>query len=229
DGRIPISPSYPESFWPTSLAVLAWKGSAGHAGAWSRAVSFLLSISGRHWAKVPDSPLAHDTSLRGWPWTEGSHSWVEPTSMALLALKASGHGNHERVAEGLKMILDRQLPSGGWNYGNTFVYGRELRPQSDTTGMALHALAGCVPEEEIEGSLRYLDEIVGGLKTPLSLGWTILGLGTWGRRPLESDRWIAECVRRQDKYGPYDTTLLSLLLLARISGRPGVLHPAEKK
>ena len=229
DGRVSISPSTPESFWPTPMAVLAWEGSSGHADAQSRAVSFLLSISGKHWEKGSDSPLGHDTSLRGWPWTEETHSWVEPTSMALLALKATGHGNHERVTEGVRMLLDRQLPSGGWNYGNTFVYGRELYPQPDMTGAALAALVGLVKEEQLKRSLEYMKEKVSKLFTPRSLGWAVLGLGAWRSRPRDSDGWIKDCVKRQERYGTYDTSLLSLLLLAWMAEQGfAFLHPANK-
>ena len=219
DGRVGISPSNPESFWPTPLAVLAWEGSLEHASAKLRAVNFLLLISGRHWKRAPDSPLAHDTSLRGWSWMEETHSWVEPTSMALLALKSAGYGNHERVREGVKLLLDRQLPSGGWNYGNTSTYDRELLPQPDMTGLALNALVELVPEEYIKRSLEYLKESVSRLNTPRSLGWAMLGLGAWQSRPRESDGWVVECLKRQERYGPYDAELLSLLLLAWMSKR----------
>lgn len=229
DGRVSISPTTPESFWPTPMAILAWAGSSSHADAQSRAVSFLLSISGKHWEKGFNSPFAHDTSLRGWPWTEATHSWVEPTSMALLALKATGHGNHERVTEGVRMLLDRQLPSGGWNYGNTFVYGRELYPHPDMTGAALTALVGLVKEEQLKRSLEYLKERVSRLYTPRSLGWAVLGLGAWQSRPNDSDEWIMDCVKRQERYGTYDTTLLSLLLLAwTVEQEFAFLHPTDK-
>ena len=112
------------------------------------------------------------------------------------------------------MLLDRQLPSGGWNYGNTLVYGRELYPQPDMTGAALTALAGLVKEEQLKRSLEYLKERVSRLHTPRSLGWAVLGLGSWQSRPNISDGWIMDCVKRQERYGTYDTTLLSLLLLA---------------
>lgn len=227
DGRVWISPSNPESFWPTQLAVLAWEGSPEHATAQSRAVTFLLSISGRHWDKSSDSPLAHDTSLPGWSWTEETHSWVEPTSMALLALKVAGYGNHARVKNGVGMLLDRQLPSGGWNYGNTAVYDHALRPQPDMTGMALNALFGLVPEGDIKRSLEYLLESVNRLRTPRSLAWAVMGLGAWQSRPSHSDEWIMECVKREGQYGSYNAEQLSLLLLAWMSER-GLTAPYSK-
>jgi hypothetical protein len=214
DGRVCISDDHPESFWVTPLAVLAWGGSTAYREPQSRAVRFLLATAGKHWKKEPDSPISHDTSLRGWPWIAETHSMVEPTSVALLALRATGFGGHERAREASRMLMDRQLPKGGWNYGNTFVYGQELYPQVDNTGLALCALAGDVPLEKVRSSLEYLAASIRTLRTPLSLGWGILGLGAWGRRPVRAGDWILESVQRQGKYGPYDTTLLSLLALA---------------
>jgi len=214
DGRVCISADHPESFWPTPLAVLAWQGSVEEREPLSRAVRFLLATAGTHWARKAGSVVTHDTSIRGWPWIAGTHSMVEPTSMSLLALRATGLGGHERAREGARMLMDRQLPKGGWNYGNTLVYGQELYPQVENTGLALCALAGDVPPEEVRSSLEYLAASIRTLRTPLSLGWGILGLGAWGRRPVRARDWIMESLERQEKYGPYDTPLLSLLILA---------------
>lgn len=220
DGRVCISADHPEAFWPTPLAVFAWRGSPSHREQQSRAVRFLLATAGTHWEKKADSPITHDTSIRGWPWIADTHSMVEPTSMSLLALRATGLGGHERAREASRMLMDRQLPKGGWNYGNTLVYGQELYPQVENTGLALCALAGDVSQEEVRSSLDYLDGSIQRLRTPLSLGWGILGLGAWGRRPVRARDWIMESIERQGKYGPYDTTLLSLLILA-FHARPG--------
>lgn len=216
DGRVSVSPSEPGSFWPTPLAILAWHGSEDHAENRFRASEYLLRTQGKHWVKDENSPLEHDTSIQGWPWTKDTHSWVEPTSLSILALRISGHGDHIRVREGVRMLMDRQLPSGGWNYGNTRVFGTELYPQVDCTGIALSALAGYASEREVDESVRYLQVQLRTLRTPLSLGWGILGLGAWNRRPEQATAWLGECMKRQDRYGTYDTTLVSLLLLALI-------------
>jgi len=221
DGRVSISQSAPDSFWPTSLGILAWHGSEKHAEQRSRAIDFLLRTSGKHWVKEGRSPLAHDTSIQGWSWTQDTHSWVEPTSLSILALRISGLDDHIRVREGIRLLEDRQLPAGGWNYGNTLVYGKELYPQPDCTGLALSALAGCIPRPEVEKSLKYLQSQVTRVRTPLSLGWGILGLGAWGQKPGPTTDWISECMSRQEKHGAYDTTLVSLLLLA-LNSREGL-------
>ena len=86
DGRVCISKDNPQIFWPTAPAVLAWHhASMYHDSRW-RAIEFLLANWGKHWQKKKDSPAGHDTALRGWPWIEETHSWVEPTSLVLMAL-----------------------------------------------------------------------------------------------------------------------------------------------
>jgi hypothetical protein len=200
--------------WPTSLAVLAWHGSHGHQDAQKRALNFLLETSGTHWKKEPNSPIAHDTGLKGWGWTAGTHSFVEPTSLAILALDIAGYHEHPRFKEGISLLINRQLPHGGWNYGNTQVYGKELFPFIDTTGVALAALSGHVDKAEVEHSLLYLRMQAQGCNTPLSLAWALFGLGAWGEFPSEGHAWLEQAFNQQKKFGVYRTTLMSPLVLA---------------
>jgi hypothetical protein len=215
DGRISY-PNMPNVFWPTSLAVLAWHGSRRHQDAQNRALHFLLETSGDHWKMDPNAPTAHDTSIKGWSWSGGTHSFVEPTALSLIALDINGHSKHARFQEGTKMIMNRQIPHGGWNYGNTLVYGKELRPFLDTTGIALTALSGHVAKEDVKSSLQFLDTQVQSCRTPLSLGWALLGLGAWGEFPLQSHEWIQQSLERQIKFGSYRTSLASILALASL-------------
>ena len=112
------------------------------------------------------------------------------------------------------MLLDRQLPKGGWNYGNTLVYGKELYPFPDTTGVALTALAGHASKDQVKGSIAYLRAQADQCHTPLSLAWTLFGLGAWGEFPTEGMAWVVETLKKQDKFGPYRTSLMSILALA---------------
>lgn len=214
DGRVGISLDHPEAFWPTALAILAWHQSPAHQQNQARAAQFLIGVSGTHPQKPKDSPVGHDTAIQGWSWTAGTRSWVEPTALAMLALSLTGYGNHARVEEGVRLLLDRQLPRGGWNYGNPEVFGRELRPMPLDTGMALNALENRTPPETIRLSLDYLQSRVTSLRTPRSLGWSLLGLAAWQARPVQALTWIAECLRAQERYGLYDTPSLALLLVA---------------
>jgi len=216
DGRVCISKKHPDAFWPTSLAILAWQGSTGNSDNQSRAVNFLLNTSGKHWARKTDSPVGHNPSIKGWPWIENTHSWVEPTALALIALRVSGYERHPRAIEAVNMLLDRQLPKGGWNYGNTSVFGTELHSMPGPTGIALQALTYLVQRNKIEKSLNYLKTTIEKLYTPFSLGWSLLGLSAWNERPTNSQALILSSLERQKRYGPYSASLLSLLVLASI-------------
>jgi hypothetical protein len=143
-----------------------------------------------------------------------THSWVEPTALALLALSISDEADHLRARQGARMLLDRQLTWGGWNYGNNRVYGQELRPMPASTGLALQALAGRGDPAEVEKSLSYLESIIDNTRTPFSLAWSLLGLSAWGKRPRHTQELIAAALDRQYIFGDYPTTHLSLLLLA---------------
>lgn len=214
DGRVSITADQPDAIWPTALAVLAWQGAAAHREAQQQAIHFLLNTFGTHGPRPNDSPLGHDPSIPGWPWVIATHSWVEPTALALLALNISGKADHLRARQATRMLLDRQLASGGWNYGNTWVYGQELRPMPAPTGLALQALAGRAEPAEVEKSLSYLESIIDHTRTPFSLAWALLGLSAWKKRPHSAKDLIAESLGRQHILGDFPTTHLSLLLLA---------------
>jgi hypothetical protein len=193
---------------------LAWHGSTAHREPQSRGIGFLLYTTGLHFKKGIDSPVAHDTALRGWPWIGETHSWVEPTSLALLALEITEKGEHERAREARRMLMDRQMESGGWNYGNTAVFGRQLWPMPESTGLALSALEGRIDRKSVEKSIVYLKHEMGRLRTPLSLGWGCLGLRAWGEMPeLEQDT-VLENLRRQEIYADHGTEQLSLLFVS---------------
>ena len=81
-----------------------------------------------------------DMSLTGWPWGEGNFSWVEPTAWACLALRHFGQGNHSRVQEGIKLLLDRAMDEGGINYGNRRIMGRLTEPIPGPSALLLLAM-----------------------------------------------------------------------------------------
>ena len=134
--------------------------------------------------------------------------------MAVRALTEVGLTNHDRTRDGIKLLLDRQLTDGGWNYGNTTVYGQRLNPMPGPTGMALWALADHVERSQVSGSLKYLQEQLGRLKTPLSLGWALKGLSSWNIKIEKGYELAVACLNRQQKYGQYNTSQTAILLLA---------------
>ncbi len=219
DGRVCISPRHPDACWPTALAILAWHGSSRHQSRRRRAVRFLLDFQGRRIRDHTVGVAASDCASQGWPWVAGTHSWVEPTAYALLALRLSGYGAHDRAQEAQQLLLNRQLPAGGWNYGNTVVFGRELHPMPETTGMALQAVADVLPRSQVEKSLCYLRSQAPLLRTPLAVAWTILGLSAWQEQIPDEHEHLDSIIRQQDQDGSCDTVSLSMLVLARYCRR----------
>jgi hypothetical protein len=214
DGRIPVIEGCPEACWPTSLGILAWGKASGFEHEIDRAVQFLLKSSGKHSPKRENASVNHDTAIKGWPWIEDTHSWVEPTALAILALRSCGYEGHERIREAVRMILDRQLSSGGWNYGNKIVFNKELRPIPECTGIALTALESLTERSSIKSCIDYLEEEIKKLRTPVALSWAIFGLSAWSNRSDNFRDWILESLNLQEKYGSYDTGQLSQLLVA---------------
>lgn len=210
DGSIPLFSSTPNAWWPTSLALLAWGNDPAFATQRKLAVDFLLEHRG---ALIPEQPwmVGHDTTIHGWPWIGDTHSWVEPTSLVLMALFSEGLREHPVVREGVAMMKNRMLPDGGWNYGNTEVYGAQLLPMPECTGIALCAMRHELAEPDVQTSLTYLEKEYVHLRTPLSLGWAIMGLSVWGRRPDDVEDKVAESLSLQERYGPYETALIGLL------------------
>ena len=216
DGSLGIFAANHAPHWATSQAVLAWQAIDRQAFAQptSRAIDWMYTVAGTISERNPD--LGHDTTLRGWPWVEGTHSWLEPTSWCVLALKATDRRQHPRVREAVKLLIDRQLPGGGSNYGNTSVLGQVLCPHLEPSGLSLLALSG---ETDANGRIaRSLDYVVGAVNadvTSASLGYALLGLAAHDRLPPDYAPWLAKAAARskqRDSLGPR-LTLLALAAL----------------
>lgn len=184
------SDSGPENCFHTALALMALKLAASDAGiplAVVRAFAWLDSMAGveNHWLwkwkfRYFDRQVRFDTSKTGWPWVEGTVSWVAPTAMVLLAHRA-WQRDSARLAIAEAMLLDRACPQGGWNAGNSEVFGVPLDPHPDFTAMALLALRGSCRRDLpiIAKSLEYLQGRLVASKSIYSLAWATLALGTW--------------------------------------------------
>ena len=118
------------------------------------AVAWLLAIRGKPGRPIPHNPMGHDVTLVGWPWVADTHSWVEPTAASLLALAPSVPSDQPRLAEGVRVLLDRAISTGGWNLGNPIVFGQTFRPLPGPTGLALLALGAGGPRGDAAGDPR---------------------------------------------------------------------------
>lgn len=218
-GSIGINAAEATPGWPTALAILAWQSVARaqptaveFQAQIKAAESWLLRVSGEPVERAHG--MGHNPLLIGWPWVLGTHSWIEPTAWAVLALKANGLSKHPRTREAVRLLIDRLFTTGGCNYGNTVVLGQVLRPHLQPTGITLLALQGeSDPSGRLDASIEYLVRQVTAETPAASLAYALLGLAAYERTPPDAPAWIAQKLERQLATGG-DPLRLALLLLA---------------
>lgn len=231
DGGCGLNAAATSPHWTTPFAVLAWTAAAKalppddadatrYRAAVVAADEFLFRIPSTVFQTTGDpqvDDIGHDGMLHGWPWVGGTHSWLEPTAMAFLALKAGGRRAHPRADEAVRLMLDRILPAGGCNYGNTLVLGQVLRPHVQPTGIVLMALGGEAPgNERIAKSLAYLERAVDETTGAASLSYAVLGLAAHGRRLPATDRLLEQAVAKPTFALGADRPRRALLALAAL-------------
>ena len=230
DGGWPLGEGQDQSTWPTPLAVLAvlsrselreravggLRWLVGHGGI---DPGWLLRALYRLWPAA--LPVRMDPTLKGWSWNPDAFSWVEPTAYALLALKKgravlSGPDVDARIREGESMLYDRVCDGGGWNYGNTNVYGINVPPYAEVTAIALLGLQDRrempVHRSSIEAMRRMLAEMDSGF----ALSWAIACLAVHGQDTAAERRRLAASYARTGFLG--STRTLAVALIA--SGSP---------
>jgi len=179
DGSIGVDSGHrDQGLWLTAQAAIVFY----HYGLkenLARAREFLLSLRS---VTIPKDPrLKQDNTLTGWPWVPETFGWVEPTAWSLIALSLSGMSGHPRAEEGARFLLDRQIPSGGWNYGNPALDDKELLPFWDTTGLALVSLRGHGDPKRVSVSLELMEKNQGKIESLSGLSWAVLCLQGYGR------------------------------------------------
>jgi hypothetical protein len=223
DGSIGVRAGETSPRWPTSLAILAWLAldKRRYSDCIARAFNWALSIEGE---RLETHDTAHNGMLAAWPWVEagsvagdrGTHSWIEPSALFTVAFKALDMADHPRTREAVTLLLDRILPDGGCNYGNTYVLGQLLRPHVQPSGVTMLALRDEFDvDRKIALTLKYLAVSVNAETTSASLAWALLGLAAHDRTPLEADKRLAEAYQRtmkRDK-SPHKVALLALAAL----------------
>jgi hypothetical protein len=172
-----------------------------------------LSIEGE---RLKSDEASHNTMLAAWPWVEGTHSWVEPSALFTVAFKSLGMNDHPRTREAVTLLIDRLLPDGGANYGNTIVLGQTLRPHLQPSGVTMLALAGERSlDARIRKTLSYLERSVNKQTPSTSLAWALLGLAAHNRFPNDAEAMLPAAFDRtmaRDQ-SPHKLALLALAAL----------------
>lgn len=184
----------PSGCWVTSLACLALHEYGDAKEALDGGVDWICRAwpaEGNLWRRWL-ARLMHggksgrlDFSLRGWSWTPGTSSWVEPTALTLIALHRlfpvsapSTVVTRRKLAEA--MLYNRICAGGGWNSGNPEVYGVAGDPLVGPTVWALLALQNNRQRAENRDSLAWLSTVKQKMKSPGSVAIVHLCLSAYG-------------------------------------------------
>jgi len=205
DGSWPSTPEEKTGCWVTSLACWVLAGESEGEKKYSRAIASGLSWVCDDWPRdsswwqrslrrlsFAKQQFKYNDSARGWGWTPGTSSWVEPTAFALLALGCRGsreepeHPSAEKRRKLAELLLyDRMCPGGGWNCGNPEVYGVAGEPLVIPTTWALLALRKYPERRENIQSVAWLEKNLSKIQAPGSYASARIGLAAYGRQRTE--------------------------------------------
>lgn len=179
--------------------------------------------------RTTDTQVRFDPSKYGWSWVSDSVSWVIPTAGVILALERGRHLRlirgrevERRLALGCSMLLDRMCPGGGWNAGNSVVYGVALAPHIDATSLALAGLRFHYRLPEVRQSFSWL--LAADCSSAFSLACKILALQSYAdvrsnARPALEAAQAKLALLTQEPAQIADTSTLALSIVA-LSGSP---------
>jgi len=188
DGGWPAFLGDSEGSWTTALALCTLNSTGDFTAARERAFRWLYAERGRegHWFwrwkfKTSDRNVRFDPDKYGWPWVSGSASWVMPIDFNIIAIEQftvcnRSEESEKRIHLGVAMLLDRACVDGGWNSGNSLVYGVPLRPHVEATAIALLALQDEQRTETVQRSFSWLRQNAASVDSVSSLAWCILTL-----------------------------------------------------
>ena len=161
-----------------------------------------------------------DNTLQGWSWIEGTFSWIEPTSLCLLALKKTPEllqpeSRAARIDEAERLLLDRVCLTGGWNYGNSNMLGQELAAHVPTTALALLALQDRREHPTTQKSLEYLVQHRLAEPAGMALALTSICLRVYGVPAPDVDERLAMLAER---HGFFNNLHIAAMVLYSLTG-----------
>jgi hypothetical protein len=113
------------------------------------------------------------------------------------------------------MIYDRMCDGGGWNYGNSIVYGEKLWPYADITAIALIALQNRHDAMENRVSFAALQNAVKSVNSGLALSWSAICYEIYGQESADLRKRLNSGFETTRFLG--ETKTLALYILA-VSG-----------
>ena len=196
-------PGAPPNHAFNAIAALTLLQSASTSSAAETIVRLLIASKGMTFG--PDSVAQQDNSLEAWSWVDGTACWVEPTAWSVLLLKQRlARGPYpdagERVRVGEQMLIDRACRGGGWNYGNSNVYGKNLLPYVPTTALALLALQNRRDEPAVVRGLQQLQRDVLSERSTVALSLAIICLRAYHLPAIAFEQHLTQLIA--DRHSP---------------------------
>ena len=235
EGAWPAFPGDPDGSWTTALALSTLNTMNDFSSARERAFDWLLEERGReaHWFwrwkfKTVDRNVRFDPDKFGWSWISGSASWVIPTAFSVIAIKQftacnRSEASEKRIYLGVEMLLDRACVDGGWNSGNSVVYGVPMRAHVEASAIALLALQDEKRTEVVQRSLSWLRQNAASIDSVSSLAWCILSLFVYQEPVGELKNRLAAIIG--DGRDIRNNATLATAILALKCGE--MIHPFE--
>lgn len=235
NGSWPAFPGDSEGSWTTALAVCTLNMTGEFEAQRDKAARWLVADRGReaHWLwrwkfKTLDRAVRFDPDKYGWPWSPDTASWVIPTAFSIVALKQyaacnRSEASEKRISLGVEMLLDRACLGGGWNAGNSLVFGIPLRPHAETTAISLLALQDEPHSRTVRDALEWLKTRSANIRSADSLAWCILSLFLY-QQPVEPLK-DALAMRLRGGIDNENTATIATALLALKCGE--MIHPFE--
>jgi hypothetical protein len=172
-------------------------------------------VEALHAETAPSTPqLPHRQDVAGWPWTDGTFGWTEPTAWGVLALRRLRPRSEARIGDGVALLIDRECVGGGWNYGNRIAFGVELGPYVQTTALSLLSLRGLEPDATTRGLLKLADRWRAEASGRLSLATAAAALRAYGH--VDAPEALSLLGRMDDE--AIDTTTLAWTTIALGAG-----------
>jgi hypothetical protein len=108
------------------------------------------------------------------------------------------------------MLADRACKGGGWNYGNSSVYGKDLLPYVPTTALALLALQDRQAEPVVARALEALQRDVLSERSAVALSLAIICLRVYGRPASGLQQHLMQLISDRDPSAGRSYDLLGL-------------------
>ena len=234
-GGVGINEEDKEGNWMSYAALLAFHA-LGASKEEERLKKWILGFYDGYSNISPDivesmyQEFRFDMTIDGWPWFDNTNSWIEPTSLFIIALTYSGvEPQNQRISSGLKLLLDRTNKGGGWNYGNPFVKNAYLDAYPLPTSIALLAMGvtGYTEEEPVVArAVKFMDQCIGEEMSIASLAWTLLAFNSYRTTREKNDNLLIMLKKHQLPNRSFRNnmfeTALSYLALAGFEFNNGV-------